>query len=400
LLAIFNSDKSHYPKFPIPDSWQWVKLEEIGLWQSGATPSKSNKEYYGAGVPWLNTGDLNDGIVTTIPKTITQKALQETSVKIYPKGSVLIAMYGATIGKLGILNIDATTNQACCACYNCFINRNYLFYFLLAWRNEFIEMGGGGAQPNISKEKIESTLIPLPPIAEQNRIVAEIDVLLKHIGDIEYNKQSVDSAIQSAKSKILELAMQGKLVAHDPSDEPAADMLRRVNPKARIIPDNPHCWNIPNGWCICQYKSLINSPSTKPYQILQSEIKQVGSIPVISQSSNFIEGYCEEYDKVYPVSKPVVIFGDHTRNVKYYEHPFVIGADGVKLIAWDYNSRFLYYTTLFVSQVIPNKGYSRHFQYLTNYIIGVPPLNEQKRIVAKIEELYSMLDKISASLQS
>ena len=165
--------------FEIPDTWKWVRLGEIGDWGSGATPSRTNPEYYGGDIPWLKTGDLTDGYIYDVPEYITGLALERTSVRLNPKGSILIAMYGATIGKLGILTKAMTTNQACCACivfpsiYNL-----YLFYFLLANRTTFIKKGEGGAQPNISKEKIVNTLIPLPPLAEQKRIVEKIEELL------------------------------------------------------------------------------------------------------------------------------------------------------------------------------------------------------------------------------
>ncbi len=165
--------------FDIPESWRWVRVGDCGSWSAGATPSRTNIEYYGGNIPWLKTGDLNDGFISKIPEYITEKALNKTSVRLNPVGSVLMAMYGATIGKLGILEIESTTNQACCACitYNGIYNK-YLFYFLLAWRSEFIKMGEGGAQPNISREKIVNTLIPLPPLAEQKRIVAKLEELL------------------------------------------------------------------------------------------------------------------------------------------------------------------------------------------------------------------------------
>ncbi len=165
--------------FEIPETWKWVRLGEIGDWGSGATPSRTNPEYYGGDIPWLKTGDLTDGYIYDVPEYITGLALERTSVRLNPKGSILIAMYGATIGKLGILTKAMTTNQACCACivvpsiYNL-----YLFYFLLANRTTFIKKGEGGAQPNISKEKIVNTLISLPPLAEQKRIVEKIEELL------------------------------------------------------------------------------------------------------------------------------------------------------------------------------------------------------------------------------
>ena len=121
----------HYPNIPfdIPRNWIWVELGKIGRWQSGSTPNRLNKAYYGGNIPWLKTGDLNDGYITHIPEYITEKALNETSVKLNPIGSVLIAMYGATIGKIGILTFAATTNQACCAC-DVFegIEKEYLFF--------------------------------------------------------------------------------------------------------------------------------------------------------------------------------------------------------------------------------------------------------------------------------
>ena len=105
--------------FDIPESWKWVRVGNIGSWSAGATPSRTKPEYYGGNVPWLKTGDLNDGYIESVPETITQLALDNTSVRLNPIGSVLMAMYGATIGKLGILSIPATTNQACCACIVC-----------------------------------------------------------------------------------------------------------------------------------------------------------------------------------------------------------------------------------------------------------------------------------------
>ena len=177
------SDNGHYQK--LPEGWCLTILGSIGTWQSGATPSRLQKDYYGGNIPWLKTGDLNDGIITNIPEFITEKALKETSVKLNPIDSILIAMYGATIGKIGILSFPATTNQACCACLDYKIDKMYIFYFLLSNRINFVSMGGGGAQPNISKEKIVNTTFPLPPLAEQKRIVSKIEELFHQLDMIE-----------------------------------------------------------------------------------------------------------------------------------------------------------------------------------------------------------------------
>ena len=181
--AEITCDTPQYGK--LPKGWCETLLGNIGHWQSGATPSRLRKDYYNGDIPWLKTGDLNDSVIKSIPETITRKALEETSVKLNPTGSVLIAMYGATIGKIGILALPATTNQACCACVDYMCDKMFLFYFLLANRKRFIAMGGGGAQPNISKEKITNTHIPLPPLSEQHRIVAKIEELFVQFDKIE-----------------------------------------------------------------------------------------------------------------------------------------------------------------------------------------------------------------------
>ena len=180
-----GDDNSYYEEVPykIPENWEWVKLGSIGIWNSGATPPKANCSYYSsATIPWLLTGDLTDSYITNIPNKISELALKETSVKVNPTGSILIAMYGATVGKLGILTFPATTNQACCACSKLFqIEKLYLFYFLMAERNNFKFRAEGGAQPNISKNKIINTFIPLPPLPEQSRIVDKIEQSFAHI---------------------------------------------------------------------------------------------------------------------------------------------------------------------------------------------------------------------------
>ena len=172
--------------YELPKGWEWSRLGTVGEWGAGGTPNRSNAKYFNGNIPWLKTGDLNDGYITNIPESITELALQETSVHINPTGAVLIAMYGATIGKLGILTFPATTNQACCAC-KAFqgIDNEYLFYYLLSQRDYFINRGVGGAQSNISKEKIVATLIPIPPYNEQKRIIDSIKTLIALISSIE-----------------------------------------------------------------------------------------------------------------------------------------------------------------------------------------------------------------------
>ena len=280
-----TSDTPHYENVPfeVPSSWVWTTLSEVGTWQSGGTPSRSNKSYYGGNIPWLKTGDLNDGLISNIPESITEEAVANSSAKINPTGSVLIAMYGATIGKLGILTFPATTNQACCACIEYeVVAQMYLFYFLLSQRTAFIEKGGGGAQPNISKEIIVNTYIPLPPLSEQHRIVAEIKKWFTLIDQIEQGKTDLQTTIKQTKSKILDLAIHGKLAPQDPNDEPAIELLKRINPDFTPC-DNGHYPQLPDGWCYSTIKEVfIINPRNK----VDDDV-EVGFVPM----ANITDGY-------------------------------------------------------------------------------------------------------------
>ena len=191
--VIFRDDDSRYYEqigkkcvditeqipFEIPNSWTWARMGQIGNWGAGSTPQRCNQDYYGGNILWLKTGELNNGIVYDTEEKITQRAFQDRSLRMNKIGDVLIAMYGATIGKLAIVGKELTTNQACCGCTPYVVFNWYLFYFLMASRDTFIKKGEGGAQPNISRVKLVEHLIPLPPLREQKRIVQKIEQLMQ-----------------------------------------------------------------------------------------------------------------------------------------------------------------------------------------------------------------------------
>ena len=164
--------------FEIPRSWAFTRLGYIGDWGSGSTPAKGNSSYYGGDILWLRTGELNDSIVYDTEIKITSKALAECSFRLNQPGDVLIAMYGATIGKLAIVGTSMTTNQACCGCTPIIVYNKYLFYYLMAVKDLLVKKGEGGAQPNISREKIVKFIFAMPPLKEQYRIVNQIELVL------------------------------------------------------------------------------------------------------------------------------------------------------------------------------------------------------------------------------
>ncbi|QWB31940.1 restriction endonuclease subunit S [Exiguobacterium acetylicum] len=220
--------------FNIPDTWEWVRLGDIGPWRAGSTPSRSNTLYYSGKIPWIKTGELNDGYVDESNEFISDLALKECSLPLNKPGSVLIAMYGATIGKVGILNIPATTNQACCATYPFEgVYNKYLFYYLFSMRNHFRSSAAGGAQPNISKEKLIKTLIPLPPTREQIKIVDKIEELFLKIDSYDNHYLALETLNKrfpkDLEKSILQYAIQGKLVKQDNKDVPASELLKRIS---------------------------------------------------------------------------------------------------------------------------------------------------------------------------
>ena len=179
---VIGDDKNYYKNiifWPIPKSWCITNLGFIGEWRSGSTPNRSEAKNFVGPIPWLKTGDLNDSLVTNIPEHISEEAFKRNKLRLNPINTILIAMYGATIGKLGILGLPSATNQACCSCivYKG-LNYKYLFYYLMSQKKMLIDKGAGGAQPNISKEKIINHPILVPPYNEQLKIVKKIEHLI------------------------------------------------------------------------------------------------------------------------------------------------------------------------------------------------------------------------------
>lgn len=256
--------------YALPQGWEWVRLGEIGIWKSGSTPSRTNSNYYGGNIPWVKSGEVKQGRITQTDESITELALNECSISLNPKGSVLVAMYGANIGEVGILDIEATTNQAICACrtYAEFDER-YLLSLISSLKPYFISQGAGAAQPNISREKIVATPFPLPPLPEQHRIVAKIDELMARCDELEQlhrtqqdkrltvHTAAVQQLLNIAKPQqhqraqqflaehfgalytvkenvaelrkaILQLAVMGKLVPQDSNDQPTSELLKEI----------------------------------------------------------------------------------------------------------------------------------------------------------------------------
>lgn len=198
--------------YEVPENWVWVRLESVASWGSGGTPSRKHEEYYNGDILWIKTGELNNGWIYDTEEKITDEGLKKSSAKLFPPYSVLIAMYGATIGKVAILGVPATTNQACaCAVCNQSLLYMYLFYYCISQKNVFIEKGKGGAQPNISQIILKQHPIPLPPLSEQQRIVERIEELFAKLDEAKERLQEVAESFAVRKAAILHKAFTGEL---------------------------------------------------------------------------------------------------------------------------------------------------------------------------------------------
>ena len=414
-----SSSESHYRKFEIPDSWEWVKIEDIGEVITGNTPPKDNQAYYGGDIPFYKPTDLDQGIKTSCASDSLSIEGYNISRKL-PVSSILVTCIGATIGKTGLILTEGSCNQQINAVITgaCILPK-FLFYTCVSeyFQNEIKENASATTLPILNKNNFSVLFIPLPPKEEQERIVDEIERLLTKVERIELNCGQLEESLSLTKSKILELAMQGKLVPQDPSEEPAADMLRRVNPKARIITDNPHSRNIPTGWCITDLKSVGNwqsgaTPSKlnpdyygKGYPWLNTGDLNDGEI--ISIPKEVTELALKETSvKLNPTGSVLVaMYGATIGKLGILTFPATTNQACCACSVCHIFNKFLFYflrrqrqhfITLGGGGAQPNISKEK----IEHTIIFLPSLNEQKRIVAKIEELYSILDEIEASLQS
>jgi type I restriction enzyme S subunit len=197
----------------LPKNWRIKTLSEVADWTSGGTPSSKDATLYGGDIPWVVIGDLTEGVVLETEKMITKKGLNSSSAKKLPAGTVMVAMYGASIGRTGVMGKEMTTNQAiaCGIPNNELILGQYLLYFLQSQKNEFIAAGKGGAQPNISQGVVKSWQIPLPPIDEQQQIINEIDSQLEHLAQANNVIEILIRESTALRRSLLQAAFTGQL---------------------------------------------------------------------------------------------------------------------------------------------------------------------------------------------
>ena len=271
----------------------------------------------------------------------------------------------------------------------------------------------GSAQPKLSQDNLNKIPIVLPPLSEQKRIMEAIIHWSLLIEQIEQNKIDLQASIKQAKSKVLDLAIHGKLVSQDPNDEPASELLKRINPKAEITCDNPQYGKLPKGWCLIQGKYLYKPmKSTKPKGSFFNYI-DIDSIDNAKQSIDCVKvvktenapsrasRYTQKGDIVFSMVRPylkniaIVPDNDCIASTGFY----VCSPSNVEISKYCYYVMISDYTVSGLNQFMKgDNSPSINKSDIDNWLFPLPPLTEQNRIVAKIEELFAQLDKIEASL--
>ena len=413
--------------FDIPQGWKWCRMGSIGDWGAGATPAKGNPDYYGGSILWLRTGELNNGIVYDSEIKVTKKALQECSLRMNRIGDVLIAMYGATIGKVAIVGNELTTNQACCACTPFGIYYYFLFFFLMGSQIDFIKKGEGGAQPNISREKLVSHLMPIPPLTEQYRIIEKIQYLLPLVekySDSQILQDKLNSEIKDKLRKsILQEAIQGKLVPQIAEEGTAQELLEQIRVEKQILvkegklkksalndsvifrgDDNKYyeqigntisevevAFEFPNSWSIARLSTicqLTDGLKTTGKQCLLDAkyLRGKSSETIIEQGKLVCKG-----DNI------MLVDGENSGEVFTVPQDGYMGSTFKQL--WISSSMYEPYVLAFIQfykETLRNSKKGAAIPHLNKelfygLIIGIPSLQEQRRIVQKIEQLMQLL---------
>ena len=399
--SAIGSDRAAYEKlledapFELPKGWMWCRWGDI-----------SQSVQYGYNAPAMPSGrirmvritDIQDGRIKW--DSVPYCQIEEARIPRYKlqMGDILFARTGGTVGKSHLIN--ETPLEAVYAgylvrtqCASSILPR-YAKLFLeseLYWEQLKVGMVAT-AQPNFNGEKLSAMHLPLPPLAEQKRIVAAIDELFRVLDSLGAAAGSLEVAAKRLDKKILDLAIRGKLVPQNPDDEPASELLKLIAATSHKSPCKNHgtetetTFEIPCGWTWCRLDEISLSIGNKNNQILVKEIRETGKWAVVSQGQNLIDGY-SDFDEKAIEDLPIILFGDHTRNVKYLDFPFIVGADGAKLLKPLVEGKWLYYWMFYGASKIRNRGYARHWNEISKLPVPLPPIAEQKRIVAKIEEL-------------
>lgn len=420
LSAIPNDEKS----FDIPNNWKWVRLGEIGIITSGGTPRKAETSYWeDADIPWITPAIMskaqnnvffdNDSV-----GKINQKGLNNSSAQLISANSIVVSSR-APIGYINIVPFDYTTNQGCKSISTFSeIDNKYIYYAIKFSVPDMYKRASGTTFKEISGTRFGETVIPLPPLEEQKRIVAKIEKLMPLVDEYaeSYNRlQKIDNEFEDKlKQSVLQYAMEGKLVKQNLSDEPASELIKKIeNEKAELIKegkikkskklpaitDDEKPFDISDSWEWVRLGSILYNLDGKRVPVSVSERNKKAKVYDYYGASGVI-------DKIdnYIFSKPLLLISEDGANLlarrtpiafiatgKYWVNNHAHVFDGINLLFLKYISIFI--ESIDVSKYVTGTAQPKlNQQNLNKILVAVPPLEEQKRIVAKIEKIMNSIN--------
>ena len=413
LTKTFACDKPHYP-FELPKGWEWTTVGEITNYGDSVNVQIEDID----NSDWvLELEDIEKDTANIIQHlNKNERKINGTRHK-FQKGQILYSKLRTYLNKVLVAPNDGfcTTEIMAFGSYG-ILSNNYICYVLrsLYFLDYTLQCGYGVKMPRLSTTDACNGLIPLPPLAEQERIVNEIQRLFSIIDIVENGKDGLQTAIQQAKNKILDLAIHGKLVPQDPNDETATELLKRINPKAEITCDNPQYGKLPKGWCLCHIPDVANTLLGKTLD----RSKNTGTPKDYLCAINVLWG---KFD--FTTHKQFLLEKNEYERYAVMKGDLMVceGGDVGRCAIWEDDSKEIYYQNAlhrirckegvfnyYILYLLWHyklngtidylcKGVTiKHFtQTVMNKLdILLPPFEEQKRIVAKIEDLFTQLDKI------
>ena len=426
-----TSDKPHYENVPfeIPDGWCWTTIEDVcSKIGSGSTPKGSN--YSKEGIPFFRSQNVqNDGIVLSDIKYISDEVHQSMIGTEVVANDLLLNITGGSLGRCAVVPRDfdiGNVSQHVCILRTVLVKPEYLHCFILSsFFSKSMKITGSGRE-GLPKYNLEKMLLPLPPIQEQERIIIEAKRLQNNIDKIDTCNGNLVELISQTKSKVLDLAIHGKLVPQDPTDEPASELLKRINPKAEITCDNGHYQKLPEGWCSTSISEMCENINGL-WKGKKEPFVKVGVI----RNANFTKDFKLDYSKIEYIDveerafkKRHLLNGDLIveksggsdnnpvgRAILYEGKDAIFSFSNFTMVLRIHykdvlSYKYLYYYIMSKYQkgemrLMQTQTTGLHNLILDKYLdipLCLPPYQEQQRIINKIEETFGVLDLIMENL--
>ena len=394
-------DTSHYPKdvpFEVPEGWVWTEIAEISTTINyGVSESAKPIGKYRL----LRITDIQDGMVAWESVPFTDYPEDKASAFELSDGDLLFARTGATVGKSYL--VKSVPKNTIFASYliriqysQCVIPRYIKYFFESGYYWEQISSSSVGVgQPNVNGTSLGKLKIPLPPSSEQKRIVEEARKWMCIIDGLEFESDHLSKEIGAAKSKVLDLAIHGKLVPQYASEEPAINLLRHINPAFQPSDNLHYEGELPSGWALCCLEDVLEYEQPQAYIVNSTDYSDEYKTPVLTPGKSFVLGYTNEVSGICN-HLPVIIFDDFTTESKYVDFPFKVKSSAMKILR-SRGEIDLRYIAMYMS--ITRLAGDTHKRYwISEYSkirIPIPPYAEQLRIIEKVRELFFALSAIN-----